>query len=283
MTEYVDRDAGREESGRSRRVPEYTPKNPRENRRNRDPEVPEFDSFVKWLPSSNLTRVPVKSFSEVKQRPHEFAFIEEPAVYLPKNRESLVKDLGEIDDLSASWGGRDVRNCDEAPSKVRSGVRFPERVTLHRDLQMDNFIEERLGELIFVEETSFRAFHHDIAEVGHTFATHLHGRKLWLFCQPSWVGKSLDAAARDRREALSLTVKLLQSLSKTQGKQIFWVLAEPGCTVYFPYGALHSVWTQVSAGTVCSMCTIESPVTQEWEDSQKSKLKKYVATGQARN
>ena len=106
-------------------------------------------------------------------------------------------------------------------------------------------ISERLGDLIFVEKSIFRAFYHDLEEEGHSFVTHISGRKLWMFCALSSLGQELDRAARVRRTALSGTIRLLDTLKPTRAAQIFWTIVEPGCTIYFPYGFLHSVWTEV--------------------------------------
>ena len=74
-----------------------------------------------------------------------------------------------------------------------------------------------------------------------------------MFCLPTFVGRELDWVARDRRHNFSLTIDFVQGLSKTSASKIFRTLLEPGCSMYFLYLFMHSVWTDIQARAVCAM------------------------------
>ena len=92
-----------------------------------------------------------------------------------------------------------------------------------------SYRSERLGDLIFVEKLSFRAFHPDLEEEGNSFVTHISGRKLWMFCALSSLAQELDREARVGRTAHSGTVRLKESFKPTRAAQIFWTVVKPGC------------------------------------------------------
>ena len=171
--------------------------------------------------------------------------------------------------------GREVQNALELPSRVLTG-RFCEGSVVLRQ-PLPSVVEERRGLLILVEQSSFRAFHHDLHEEGDAFLTLLRGKKLWLMCNLSNVARELDRLGRDRREAASRTLRYLQSLKKTMAKQVFWVLLEPGQSLYLPYGWLHSVWTDVEEGRICPMFSVEMSVDEERAQQQLTLANKYTA------
>ena len=191
----------------------------------------------------------------------------------------FLRESGSLDDIPASWDGINLMNCDETPSRFRSGVKQFIPMRVNEGLHSTELVSGRLGQLIFVKKSSFRAIHHDLREVQHSFATHLYGRKLWIFCQLSYLANELNVAAR--RTAFSDTVISVQRLSKTQAKQIFRVLVEPGYTVYFPYGFFHSVGTEVYVGRISCIATVGKKISGEWEKQQTQLSRKYTATSEA--
>ena len=172
------------------------------------------------------------------------------------------------------WDRESMRECDAV---VRAGVKPPGAVCVTAELIERENVSERLGDTVLVEKSSFRGFRVDAAEEGHCFSSIVTGRKIWMFCLPSPTGKKLDAAARDRRKGFSETINLLQGLSRTQARQVSWTLLEPGSTVYFPYLFLHSVWTDVQPGSVCTMYSCERTVEERWRTEQMRRADQYLA------
>ena len=284
MTEFVDRDADRSASGRNRRVPEYSFVSPRENRRSSIIDhLPSFKDLVTILsnPERKFSCVPVRTIEEVWDNPLEVAVIQTPVVELSDTDLTYLKELS-FDDIPSSWGGLNFSNCDESPARVKSGVKIQFPFTVDPRLDASELISERLGDLLFVEKSSFRAFHHDLEEEGHSFVTHISGRKLWMFCALSSLSQELDRAARVRRTALSGTIRLLDSLKPTRAKQIFWTIVAPGCTIYFPYGFLHSVWTEVEQANCSCICTVERNISDEWCNRQRKLASDRTAVGKSR-
>ena len=126
-----------------------------------------------------------------------------------------------------------MQNALELPSRVLTGGSCEGSVVLRQPLP--SVVEERRGLLILAEQSSFRAFYHDLHEEGDAFLTLLRAKKLWLMCNLSNDARELDRLGRDRREAASRTRRYLQSLTKTMAKQVFWGLLEPGQSLYLPY------------------------------------------------
>ena len=156
MTEFVDRDANRSASGRSRRVPEYSFVNPRENRRSSIvTHLPSFKDLVAILfnPERKFSCVPVRTIEEVWDNPLEVAVIQTPVVELSDTDLTYLKELS-FDDIPSSWGGLNFSNCDESPARVRSGVKIQFPFTVDPRLDASELISERLGDLIFVEKSS---------------------------------------------------------------------------------------------------------------------------------
>ena len=116
-------------------------------------------------------------------------------------------------------------------------------------------------------------------------------RKDFFFYSRYW-NKELDALSaftnrqeagsgctRDRRKSFSETINLLQGLSRMQARQLSWTLLEPGCTVYFPCHFLHSVWTDVQPGSVCTMYSCERTVEEGWRIEQVRRADHHLALG----
>ena len=225
----------------------------------------------------------MKTITEVLERPLELAIIQERAIWLPENDEDILRNMSSLDDIQNHWhhGILSESLCVENSSRVVSGSNSKNPVILHKALQNVELVEERKGDQILMENSSFRPFHHDLFEKGHAIMNLLNGRKLWLFCKSSPTGKQLDVIARCRRTNFSDTIRYLQSLSKTTARQVSWCIIEPGCTLYWPYGYLHSVWTGIPEGTVCSLNFVERVVDAEFAAEQQM-LAKYTVTGERR-
>ena len=280
MAHFVDNDSGRERSGRKRRVDPFKESHGYGLRANDSSKLPEFEIFLKWLKSSCLTPVPVKTLQQVLEDPRELAVIQERVATLSSEDEETLRKLHSLDDFPETWkGGVLLSNSVETPSRVRAGVKPPGAVCVPAELSEREIVSERLGETVLVEKSSFRGFHVDVAEEGHSFSTLVTGRKIWMFCLPSPTAKKLDAAARDRRKSFSETINLLQGLSRTQARQVSWTLLEPGCTVYFLYLFLHSVWTDVQPESVCTMYSCERTVEEGWRTEQMRRADQYLALG----
>ena len=168
-----------------------------------------------------------------------------------------------------------MQNALELRSSVLTGGGCEGSVVLQQPLL--SVVEERRGLLILFEQSSFRAFHHDLLKEGDAFLTLLRGRKLLLTCNLSNVARELDRLGRDRREAISRTLRYLQSLKSTMTKQVFWGLLEPGQSLYLPYDWLHSVWTDVEEGRICPMFSVEMSVDEERVQQQLTLANKYTA------
>ena len=129
------------------------------------------------------------------------------------------------------------------------------------------------------KNSSFRAFHIDINEVGHAFITLATGRKLWMFCKLCSLAKRLDEFARDRRHSFTHTISLIQGLSPTIARQISWVVLEAGCTAYFPHLYMHSVWTEIDKTSLSISWTCEIAALKDFYCSQKRLASMYLAMG----
>ena len=170
MTEYVDVDANRARSGRQRRVPAYSNTHSHDLRADDSLDLPDFGTFLEWLKSSQLSPVPVRTFSGVLERPGEVAVIQERVSSLSPEDEGVLRELSSLDDLPSTWeGGVRLTNSSELPSQVIAGVKPPGSVLVSDGLEQNEVVTERLGDAILVERTSFRAFHVDVGEVGHSF------------------------------------------------------------------------------------------------------------------
>ena len=84
MAQFVDSDSGRERSGRKRRVDPFKESHGYGLRANDSAKLPEFEIFLKWLKSSCLTPVPVKTLQQVLEDPRELAVIQERVATLQK-------------------------------------------------------------------------------------------------------------------------------------------------------------------------------------------------------
>ena len=93
---------------------------------NHSAKLPEFEIFLKWLKSSCLTPVPVKTLQQVPEDPGELAVIQEQVVTLSSEDEETLRKLHPLDDLPETWkGGVRLSNSIETPSRVRAGVKPP--------------------------------------------------------------------------------------------------------------------------------------------------------------
>ena len=221
--------------------------------------------------------MPVKTLQQVLGDPRELAVIQERVATLFS--EETLRKLHSLDELPETWkGGVLLSNSVETPSRVRAGVKPPGAVCVPAELSEREIVSEGLGDTVLVEKSNFRGFHVDVAEEGFSFSTLVTGRKIWMFRLPSPTGKKLDVAARDRRKSFSETINLLQGLSRTQARQVSWTLLEPGCTVYFPYHFLHSAWTDVQPGSVCTMYSCERTVEEGWRTEMR-RADQYLALG----
>ncbi len=283
MSRLTGSDEGRRQSGRQPRVPSYKSVHEHDLRANDSVKIPELDTFLEWLKSSYLSPVPVRTFDEVLEKPEELAVIQERVSSLSPEDEKNLRELQSLDELPQTWReGVKLSNSDDFSSRVHAGAKPPGAVQVLKGLSRSEIVEERLGDTILVEKSSFSAFHVDVRQAGHSFSTLLTGRKLWMFCLPSAVGKELDRLGRTRRSSFSETIEFLQSLSKVRARQISWVLLEPDCTVYFPYLFLHSVWTDVQPGTVRVMYSCERSVSEGWRLEQMRRADSYLALSVAR-
>ena len=189
MTQFVDNDSERERSGRKRRIDPFKESHGYGLRANDSAKLPEFEIILKWLKSSGLTPVPVKTLQQVLEDHRELAVIQERVATLSSEDEQNLRKLHSLDDLPETWkGGVLLSNSVETPSRVRAGVKPPGVVYVPAELSEREIVSERLGDTVLVEKSSFRGFHVDVAEEGHSFSTIVTGRKIWMFCLPSPTG-----------------------------------------------------------------------------------------------
>ena len=102
MAEFVVSDTERERSGRKRCIDPFKESHGYGLRANDSAKLPEIEIF-KWLKSSCLTPVPVKTLQQVLEDPRELAVIQEQVATLSSEDEETLRRLHSLDDLPETW------------------------------------------------------------------------------------------------------------------------------------------------------------------------------------
>ena len=121
MAHFVDNDSERERSGRKRRVDPFKESQGFGLRVNDSAKLPEFEIFLKWLKSSCLTPVPVKTLQQVLEDPRELAVIQERVATLSSEDEETLRKLHSLDDLPETW--KEVCCCQTVSRPLLESVR----------------------------------------------------------------------------------------------------------------------------------------------------------------
>ena len=95
----------RDRSGRKRRVDNLKQSHGYGLRANDSAKLPGFEMFLKWLKSSCLTPVPVKTLQQVLEDPRELVVIQERVATLSSEDEEALRKLHSLDDLPETWKG----------------------------------------------------------------------------------------------------------------------------------------------------------------------------------
>ena len=90
MAQFVENDNARERGGRKRRADPFKESHGYGLRANDSAKLPEFEIF-KWLKSSCLTPVPVKTLQQVLEDPRELAVIQERVATLSSEDEETTE------------------------------------------------------------------------------------------------------------------------------------------------------------------------------------------------
>ena len=105
MAQYVENDNARERSGRKWLVDPIKESHGFGLPANDSAKLPEFETFLKWLKSSYLTPVPVKTIQQVLEHPRELAVSQERVAALSSEVEDTLRKLHSLDYLPETCKG----------------------------------------------------------------------------------------------------------------------------------------------------------------------------------
>ena len=186
--------------------------------------------------------MPVKTLQQVLEDPRELAVIQERVATLSSEDEETLRKLHSLDDLPETWkGGVLLSNSVETPSRVRAGVKPQGAVCVPAELSEREIVSERLGDTVLVEKSSFRGFHVDVAEEGHSFLLSLLGERFGCSVCLHQQGRSwmrLHEIVESLFLRLSIVCKVSLGRRPVRCLGLFWSLCAPStsrtsfCTLF---------------------------------------------------